>query len=311
MSRTLTPERAAERDAERAARRGGDRGGSGAQGRTRKKRVQPTSLIFYALLIIVALIYIYPFVIQIGTSFKTDGESTTSPLNPFPAEPTLDAYATLANVDFPLWFGNSVIVTFFVTIGRVLICSAAGYALSRLQFHGRRFLLAAILAVMAVPGVVLLIPKFLILNQLGMYNTFSAMIIPLLWDATGVFIMKQYFDTIPPSVEEAARIDGAGVFRRFWSVMLPMAAPALITLTVFAFQGSWNEFTHMIVARSSAETNTLTTGVAALTTGQFGSGNRYPLKLAAALVMTVPVAVVYFIFQRKLVRGQGAGAVKG
>ncbi|WP_328587570.1 carbohydrate ABC transporter permease [Serinibacter arcticus] len=114
-----------------------------------------------------------------------------------------------------------------------------------------------------------------------------------------------------PAVEEAARIDGAGVFRRFWSIMMPMAGPALVTLTVFAFQGSWNEFTHFIVARSSAETNTLTTGVAALTTGQFGSGNRYPLKLAAALIMTIPVAVVYFIFQRKLVRGQGAGAVKG
>lgn len=279
--------------------------------RPASRRVRPTTIFFYVVLVLVAAVYIYPFIIQIGTSFKSDGESTSDPLNPFPASPTIGAYETLSKVDFPLWFLNSTIVTVCVTIGRVVLCSAAGYALSRLQFHGRRFLLAAILAVMAVPGVVLLIPKFLILNQLGMYNTFSAMIIPLLWDATGIFIMKQYFDTIPPSVEKAARIDGAGVFRRFWFVMLPMAGPALITLTVFAFQGSWNEFTHMIVARSSADTNTLTTGVAALTTGQFGSGNRYPLKLAAALVMTIPVAVVYFIFQRKLVRGQGAGAVKG
>jgi multiple sugar transport system permease protein len=278
-----------------------------AEGRRRRASIAA----FYTVLIVVAIIYIYPFVIQAGTSFKTDGDSTYNPLNPFPTVATLDAYGTLADVDFPLWFRNSVIVTAFVTVGRVLLCSAAGYALSRLHFVGRKFLLAAILAVMAVPGVVLLIPKFLILNQLGMYNTFSAMIIPLLWDATGIFIMKQYFDTIPPAVEEAARIDGAGVVRRFWSIMLPMAGPALVTLTVFAFQGSWNEFTHMIVARSSAETNTLTTGVAALTTGQFGSGNRYPLKLAAALIMTIPVALVYFVFQRKLVRGQGGGAVKG
>ena len=277
----------------------------------RRRRARPTTILFYVALVVVAAIYIYPFILQIGTSFKTDGDSTYNPLNPFPTNPTTAAYQTLTTVDFPLWFWNSTIVTFFVTIGRVLLCSAAGYALSRLKFGGRKVVLAAILAVMAVPGVVLLIPKFLILNQLGMYNTYSAMIIPLLWDATGIFIMKQYFDTIQPSVEEAARIDGAGVFRRFWFIMLPMAGPALITLTVFAFQGSWNEFTHMIVARSSAETNTLTTGVAALTTGQFGSGNRYPLKLAAALVMTIPVAVVYFIFQRKLVRGQGAGAVKG
>ena len=277
----------------------------------RRRRARPTTILFYVALVVVAAIYIYPFILQIGTSFKTDGDSTYNPLNPFPTNPTTAAYQTLTTVDFPLWFWNSTIVTFFVTIGRVLLCSAAGYALSRLKFGGRKVVLAAILAVMAVPGVVLLIPKFLILNQLGMYNTYSAMIIPLLWDATGIFIMKQYFDTIPPSVEEAARIDGAGVFRRFWFIMLPMAGPALITLTVFAFQGSWNEFTHMIVARSSAETNTLTTGVAALTTGQFGSGNRYPLKLAAALVMTIPVAVVYFIFPRTLGRGPGAGAVKG
>lgn len=279
--------------------------------RARRKGPRWSVVAFYTILMTVAVIYLYPFVIQAGTSFKTDGDSTYNPLNPFPTVFTLDAYAKLAEVDFSLWFRNSVIVTVFVTVGRVLLCSAAGYALSRLHFVGRKFLLAAILAVMAVPGVVLLIPKFLILNQLGMYNTFSAMIVPLLWDATGIFIMKQYFDTIPPAVEEAARIDGAGVVRRFWSIMLPMAGPALITLTVFAFQGSWNEFTHMIVARSDASTNTLTTGVAALTTGQFGSGNRYPLKLAAALIMTIPVAVVYVIFQRKLVRGSGAGAVKG
>ncbi|MBE7195919.1 MAG: carbohydrate ABC transporter permease [Gordonia polyisoprenivorans] len=272
---------------------------------------RPSKLIFYGILVVVAILYLYPFVLQIGTSFKTDGDSTYNPLNPFPTVFTLDAYAKLADVNFPLWFGNTVLVTVFITLGRVLFNSMAGYALSRLSFFGRRFLLAAILAVMAVPGVVLLIPKFLILNQLGMYNTYSAMIIPLLMDATGVFIMKQFFDTIPPSIEEAARIDGAGVIRRFWSVMLPMAVPALITVTVFAFQGSWNDLTHMIVARSSPETNTLTTGVAALTTGQFGSGNRYPLKLAAALVMTIPVAVVYFIFQRRLVRGQNAGGVKG
>lgn len=279
--------------------------------RRRKRPIRWSKVAFYAILIIVALLYIYPFVLQIGTSFKTDGDATTNPLNPFPTEPTLRAYELLAALDFPLWFMNSTIVTVFVTLGRVLLNSMAGYALSRLQFHGRKALLGAILAVMAVPGVVLLIPKFLILNQLGIYDTYAAMIIPLLMDATGVFIMKQFFDTIPPSVEEAATIDGAGPLRRFWSIMLPMAAPALITLTVFAFQGSWNDLTHMIVARQSADLNTLTTGVAALSQGQFGSGNRYPLKLAAALIMTIPVAIVYFVFQRKLVRGTNAGAEKG
>ena len=129
--------------------------------------------------------------------------------------------------------------------------SLAGYALSRLRFRGRGFLFATVLAVMAVPGVALLIPKFLIVTQLGIFDSYSAMILPLIVDAAGVFIMKQFFDTIPYSIEEAARIDGAGSFRIFWSVVLPMSKPALLTLTILSFQGSWNEFSHFLVTTQS------------------------------------------------------------
>ena len=115
---------------------------------------------------------------------------------------------------------------------------------------------------MAVPGIVLLIPKFLVLNYLGIYNTYPALIVPLLVDAAGVFIMKQFFETIPPSVEEAARIDGAGTFRIFWSIVLPMAKPAVITLTILSFQGSWNELAHFIIATDDPKLFTLTRGVA-------------------------------------------------
>lgn len=281
---------------------------SGPVGYGRTRWAKP---VFYAILVLVAVIYLMPFVLQIGTAFKTDDDATNHALNPIPRTWTLAAFRQLAAVDFPRWFANTVIVTVFVTAGRVLFDSLAGYALSRLVFRGRSFLFAAIVATMAVPGVVLLIPKFLVLNQLGMYNSYGGMIVPLMADAAGVFIMKQFFDSIPVEVEEAARIDGASTFRTFWSVVLPMARPAVITLTVLAFQGSWNELPHMIVSRSDNNLNTLTTGVASLVSGQLGSGNRFPLKLAAALVMTIPVAVVYLLFQRKLVRGANSGSVKG
>lgn len=281
---------------------------SGPVGYGRKRWAKP---LFYRILVLVAVIYLLPFVIQIGIAFKTDDDATNNARNPIPQTWTLAAFRQLAAVDFPRWFANTVIVTIFVTAGRVLFDSLAGYALSRLKFRGRSFPFAAIVATMAVPGVVLLIPKFLVLNQLGMYNSYSGMIVPLMADAAGVFIMKQFFDSIPVEVEEAARIDGASTFRTFWSVVLPMARPAVITLTVLAFQGSWNELPHMIVSRSDSNLNTLTTGVASLTTGQLGSGNRFPLKLAAALVMTIPVAIVYLVFQRKLVRGANSGSGKG
>jgi len=213
-------------------------------------------------------------------------------------------------VPFARWAGNTVFVTVIVTIGRVFFDSLAGYALSRLQFRGRTVVFVAFIAVLSVPGVVLLIPRFLILQQLGLYDSYAGMIIPLLSTAAGVFIMKQFFDSIPGSIEEAARIDGAGTFRVFWTIVLPMARPALVTLFILSFQGSWNELGHFIVSRQSPELNTLTTGVASLVSGQLGSGNQFPLQLAAAVLMTIPVAVLFFIFQRRIMNTT-AGAEKG
>ena len=233
-------------------------------------------------------------------------------VQPALADPfTTGAFAELARRDFPLWFTNSVVVTLLVTAGRVFLCSLAGYALARIKFRGRSAVFTAILAVMAVPGIVLLIPKFLVLNYLGIYDTYPALVLPLVVDAAGVFIMKQFFESIPESIEEAARIDGASTFRTFWSVVLPMSRPALITITILSFQGSWNELGHFIVASQDRDLFTLTKGVATLTSGQLGSGSQYPITMAAALLMTIPVAVVFFIFQKYLVRGGTAGGVKG
>lgn len=263
------------------------------------------------MLVLVAVVYLYPFLVQIGTSFKTDQDATAHPLNPVPHTWTTAAFHQLARVDFPLWALNSTVVAVCVTVGRVFFDSLAGYALARMRFRGRAGLFAAIIAVMAVPSVVELIPKFLVINQFGMYDSYAGMIVPLMADATGVFIMKQFLESIPPSVEESARIDGAGPLRTFWSVVLPMARPAIVALTILSFQASWNELPHFIVSRQSASLSTLTTGVASLVSGQLGSGNRFPLKLAAALLMTIPVALVYLVFQRYFVRGANEGADKG
>ncbi|GAA4559334.1 carbohydrate ABC transporter permease [Planotetraspora kaengkrachanensis] len=266
----------------------------------------------YCILIFFALVFLYPFVIQIGNSLKTEPDAAANPLSPFPDPFSTGGYEkAFLNTDLPLWLGNSLLVTVIVTLGRVLLDSMAGYALARLRFRGRRALFSAIIAVMAVPGVVLFIPKFLVLNQLGLYDSYTALILPVIVDAAGVFIMKQFFESIPVSVEEAARIDGAGVFRTFWSVVLPMARPALITLTIISFQGTWNEFPHTLVAVQSPELFTLPRGLADLVTGSLGKGTQYPLKLGAALMATIPVAVIFVVFQRYFVRGANEGADKG
>jgi multiple sugar transport system permease protein len=263
----------------------------------------------YLTLVIFAFLYIYPFLLELGTAFKSETEAVSSPTNPIPRNWVVSAFTTLGQQDFPRWFMNSVVVAVFVTVGRILFDSMAGYALARLRFRGRNAMFAAVLAVMAVPGVVLLIPKFLVIRTLGIYDTYPGLIIPLLADAAGVFIMKQFFESIPASIEEAAKIDGAGTFRVFWSVVLPMARPALMALTILSFQGSWNDFSNILIAHENPALDTLTTGVGRLVSGQLGSGTQYPLKLAAAVAMTIPVAIVFFVFQKHILR-TGQGAVK-
>jgi multiple sugar transport system permease protein len=268
-------------------------------------------VLLYGMIVLLAIVYIYPFLVQVATSFKTEQEAASDPISLLPQTFSVAAYERLfLHSDFPLWFANSTVVTILVTLGRVFFVSLAGYALARLHFRGRGVVFAMVVGVMAVPTVVLLIPKFLVLNQLGMYDSYAGMVLPLLVDAAGVFIMKNFFESIPASVEEQARIDGAGTFRVFWSIVLPMARPALITIIILSFQGSWNELSHFIVATQSPELTVLTKGVASLASGQLSQGTQYPLKLAAAAIMTIPVAVLFFIFQKRIMN-TSEGAVKG
>jgi len=155
----------------------------------------------YAVLIIFAVIYLYPFLIQIATSFKTDAQAATNPLSLIPNPLDLSTWKRIfgltpdSSIPLMTWLGNSVFITVIVTFSRVFFDSLAGYALSRLHFRGRGAMFAAVLAIMSVPGVALLVPKFLIVTYLGIYDTYAAMILPLLVDAAGIFIMKQFFDS--------------------------------------------------------------------------------------------------------------------
>lgn len=296
---------------------GGPTGTDPLTGERRRRNVNPKRVAGYAVLILFAIIYLYPFLIQIATSFKSDPEAASHPLslipNPFDLSAWKRMFGLTSDTSVPIttWLGNSLLVTLVITTSRVFLDSLAGYALSRLHFKGRRLMFAVLLAVMSVPGVVLLVPKFLIVTYLGIFDTYTAMLLPLLVDAAGIFIMKQFFDSVSVSIEEAARMDGASVFRTFWSVVLPMARPSLITLTILSFQGSWNEFTHFLVVTQSPELRTMITGLASLTSGELGSGTQFPLKMGAALLTTIPVAVIFFAFQRHFIRGGNEGGEKG
>ncbi len=268
----------------------------------------------YGLLIAFAVIFIYPFVLSLGTSFKSRPEVAAHPVSPLPRSFDLRAWSdVLVHSDFPLWTFNSIVVTVAATLGRVLIDSLAGYALARLDFRGRGIVFAGVIAVLAVPPIVLTVPRFLVLKELSLLNSYSGLILPLAVDAMGIFLMRQFFVELPRELEEAARIDGASIFQAYWHVVLPLARPALLTLTILSFQGVWNEFLMpLIVVRASPSHWTLPFGLSTL--GRGGAGGQsfdYPVMMAGSILTIIPVAIVFIIFQRYFVRGVASSGVKG
>jgi len=272
-------------------------------------------IVGYGFLIGFALVFIFPFVLSAVTAFKTLPDIAQNPVTPW-ADPrygwTLEGIQGLqrGSIRLPRWLLNSVVVTVAVVIGRLVLCSLAGYALARMRFLGRSLVFGLVIAVQAIPPIVLAIPRFIVMKELGILNSYAGLILPLVFDAFGIFLMKQFFEQLPAELEEAAAIDGASAFQIFYRVMLPVAAPGLIALTILTTQGAWNEFLHpLIAAPADPDLRTLPVGLALLR-GAFGEANPWNTILAGALITTIPMAIIFFTFQRYFVQGVAASAVK-
>ena len=268
----------------------------------------------YLPLTLFAVIFIFPFMLSLATSFKSRPDVAEHPVAPWPQHFDTRAWTDVfLHSDFPLWTLNSVLVTVVATLGRLFLDSLAGYALARLQWRGRNLIFIGVLAVMAVPPIVLTVPRFLVLKELSLLNSYSGLILPLAVDAMGIFLMKQFFEQLPRELEEAARIDGASIYQTYWHVVLPLARPALVTLTILSFQGVWNEFLMpLIVVRASPDHWTLPFGLSTL--GRGGAGGQsydYPVMMAGSILTIIPVAIIFIIFQRFFVRGVASSGVKG
>jgi multiple sugar transport system permease protein len=265
----------------------------------------------YAALVLVALIMFVPFVWSLSTSLKTNPEAALFPPTLWPRQPTLDAYArVLTGAPFFRWFANSALVAAAVVLCRALFCTMAGYAFARLKFPGRDALFMVVLGTMMVPATVLFVPRYIVVLNLGLVNTLHAMWVPFMVDAFGVFLMRQFFQSIPYELEEAARIDGASRIRMFWQVILPLALPAVATLCIVAFQGSWNNFIDALIfiSGSNRDAFTLPLGLAQFQNFYYTD---WPVVMAMAVLTTMPIAVVYLFFQRYWVEGVTHTAVKG
>jgi multiple sugar transport system permease protein len=258
--------------------------------------------ILYVLLVAYAIVTMIPFLWALSASFKPLAEIISGEVNFIPHQFTLQNYRQIF-VEEPLflrWLFNSVVIAVTVTLCNLFLNSLAGYALARLKFRGKRFWFLLILAVLAVPIQVTLIPTFLILKSLGWLNSYQGMIIPSMVNATFIFMMRQFFLNFPPELEEAAALDGLGRFGIFWHIVLPLAKPALAAQTILVFMSSWNNFLLPVVILFEPEMFTLSLGLNTFKGEYISYWNNI---MAASMVFTLPVIILYAFFNRYFIQG--------
>jgi len=258
----------------------------------------------YAFLIVMSIFVLTPLLIAFSQSFMTNAAVNRWPPQLIPTEPTLDNFRsvlTQQDLRLDLWLRNSLLAAAGYTIAVLIICAPAAYAFARLRFPGNRILFAFLLITIMIPSQVTLIPNYLLMRDLKWLDTFNALIFPGAANVFGVFLLRQFFMQIPLELEEAAILDGAGYFGRFRYVILPLSTNALTALAIFVFLGHYNDLFWPFIVTNSLQTRTLPVGLTILNSSY--AGQYRPMVLSGAVLSTIPILIVYIIFQRRIIRG--------
>ena len=257
----------------------------------------------YVALALVTFLMIFPLIIVVLVSFTPNAVTQTWPPKIIPSAWTLDNYTSLfQRLPIGRELLNTIVFAGAVTIISVFFDSLAAYGLSRVDFKGRGILLAVLIATMMIPAMALLIPVYKLLGSMGLVNSYLGIIIPRMADVGGIFLLRQFFISIPKDLDNAARIDGAGEFRIFAQIILPNAVPAILTVGMFNFMGNWNDLLWPLIMTSKPETRTITAGLAMLT-GHGSSVTPYGVVMAGALISALPLLIVFFFVQKRFVEG--------
>lgn len=279
--------------------------------RRRNNRRILQHVITYVLLVLVALFIILPMLWMLSTSFKPKSEWFLQQIYWIPKRFTWQNYAQLLDSpDTPIgtWFLNSLGVSTVSTILTLILDSLAAYAYARMEFPGRKIIFTVMLATLFMPGLMFLIPNFLTIYNLGLLNTYTAVILPGLAGVFGVFFLSQFFQSLPKELEEAANIDGANTFQTFFKVVLPLSKPALATLAVITFLASWNDFLWPLLVLQDPNLMTLPPGLSTL---QSSYVTLYGPTMAGAVIVAIPVLIIYIALQRFIVQSVASTGLKG
>jgi len=264
--------------------------------------------VIFAILLAVSFIVVVPYVWMLSNSFKTTTETLTDPMHIIPQEFTLDGYIkVLTKSPFFHWLGNSVFITCFNTIVILFTSTLVGYLFARFRFRGKDFLFAMLMFTMMVPAQVTMITTFIIIDDIGLYDSVWALIIPSFVNVFGIYLCKQYCEEIPRELIESARIDGAGDFSIYWRIVIPQIRPAIGALAIFTFMEYWNDYLNPLIYLSSTEKMTLPLALSYFSTQH--STDLSATMAASALIM-IPAAVVFIIFQKQFIKGMSMTGMK-
>ena len=270
-----------------------------------------SSILRYGVVVFIAAVMIFPFFYMVSTSFKTVAETKFYPPTIIPQDPVwfTNYYEVVTRIDFFAYLRNSVTVSVLVTIGALFTSALAGYIFAKFTFKGRDTIFFLVVATMMVPFHVVLIPVFLIVRNMGIYNTLWALIVPGMVTAWGIFLMRQSMKSIPSEMLDAARIDGASEMGIFLRIVLPISKPSLSALGIFIFMYHWNDFLWPLIIIEDAPKRTLPLGLALFSEG-FGIA-RWNLVMAATVLTVLPILIVFAIAQRNFIEGITLGSLKG
>lgn len=272
-------------------------------------------VIWYVLLVVIVILALAPILWMVSTALKPELDIQTSQIRWIPERVTLDNFTNVLST-YPLlrWMLNSLVVAAAATVLTVLLDALAGYALARMEFTGRNIIFAIILSMLFVPLQITVVPLFLMFARLELTDTYLALILPIGANVTGVFLMRQFFLAIPPELEDSGRVDGAGALRIWWSIVLPLARPALTTVAIITFLSTWNSFFWPLIATRSDAVRTLPVGIAqfmSLRPGQSQNIQLYGQSMAGSVMAALPPIIVFIILQRNFIQGISMTGLKG
>ena len=264
---------------------------------------------YYIISILLAVLALIPFLWMISTSLKSRGALMSIPIEWIPAEPTLDAYTEVfSRFPFLRTIGNSLFISVAFTLITLVSASMAAFAFAKLRFRGSGVILSIYIATMMIPTQVTMIPLFVVMNRLGLIDSYASVILPSMFKPFAVFLLVQQMKTIPNDYLDAARIDGAGLFHIYFRVALPLCIPTLATLAVTTFMESWNDYLWPLLMLTDRNKMTLPIALSTLN-GQYNT--EYNVLMAGSLISMIPIIIIYIAAQKQFKAGLMAGGIKG